>query len=206
MRPISIEAHGRQARRGSRLLLQFRGVHLLLQRLPLGARGQAFFDARFHIGLRRFKETQRIGKLDLLPGIEVQKAAQTEERSLACGLRFQQALAFVLQLHIGAQRIDSRAYSFFLQVRGLVEERLRQVHARLRSLDVRHGAQRSDILRDDQQNYLLACGEAVFPAGFCRTARSLVAPEQCQIEKRSIDRRARGKNGERPEVPGYSRK
>jgi hypothetical protein len=43
------------------------------------SRGQTFLDTRFYVGLRRLKETQRIAKLDLLPGIEIQKTAQAEQ-------------------------------------------------------------------------------------------------------------------------------
>jgi len=75
-------------------------------------------------------------------------------------LRFDQTLFFVLQLDVGAKRVDAGAYAFFLQVGGLVIKGLRQIHSGIRGLDGSNIAERSNILRDDQQNYLLASGQA----------------------------------------------
>src|SRR6266404_5103484 len=134
------------------------------------------------------------------------EAQATRETSLfARSLRFQQALLFVLQLDVGAERVDARADAFLLQVRGLIVKRLGQIDARLRRLDVRHGAQRPDILRHYQQNDLLAGGKAVRLAGIRGIARRLVAAEQREIENGSIDGRARGKGGVRSDVAGKTR-
>ena len=81
------------------------------------------------------------------------------------GARDDQALLFVLQLDVGAQRIDARADAVFLQVGRLVVERLRQVHARLGGLHIGGGALAAEVLRNHQQHALLAHGHFLGAGG-----------------------------------------
>jgi len=102
------------------------------------------------------KKLRESPQLDPLPWIEVQSRLnpKSEVSRLACA--WISRCTFVLQLHVGAQGINARADAFLLPVRRLIVERLRQVDSRLRSLHVRHVAQRTDVLRHHQQNHLLA--------------------------------------------------
>src|SRR6266478_2328941 len=54
--PVSAKVQRGQSLGERRFFLVLRGAHLLLQRLPFGPRGQTFFDAAFHVGLRRLKK------------------------------------------------------------------------------------------------------------------------------------------------------
>ena len=107
------------------------------------------------------------------------------------GARDDQALLFVLQLHVGAQGVDAGADAVLLQVGRLVVEGLRQIDARLGGLDIGGGALAAEVLRDHQQHALLAnrglLGARAVDAGL---AGAIAAPEG-QVEDRRIEVRRR---------------
>ncbi len=88
--------------------------------------------------------------------IQIEQPRQAIERHLLLGLGFQKALLLVLKLHVGAQSVNPRTHPVFLQVIGLVVERLRQIHARLGRFHRRIGAHPRQVLRNHQQHNLLA--------------------------------------------------
>src|SRR5208282_4339889 len=137
----------------------------------------------------------------LLARIEVQQPAQTKKGSIAIVFRFNQALFLVLQLDVRAERVNARAYAFFLQIGGLIIESLSQVHARLGSFDARHSAQRADVLRHHEQDDLLAGGEAVGLAGLDGATRRLVPLPKGKIQDRAAKAGSNRKNLVGTQVP-----
>ncbi len=104
------------------------------------------------------KKLTVIGEFDALAGIEIEQARQRVERGLQLGAGDDQALLFVLQLHVGAQGIDAGADTVLLQVGRLVVDGLREIDARFGGFDIGGGALAAEVLRHDEQHAVFANG------------------------------------------------
>src|SRR5258708_4023147 len=153
-----------------------------------------------HIWLRCIKKAQGVGEFNFLARVEIQQSAKAVERGFAVIFRFDEALLFILQFDVGAQRVDSGAHALFLQVGCLIVERLRKVNARFGGFNVRHSAQGADILRNDKKNYLFAGRKAVGLAGIHTAASCLVALPEREIKYGRAERWPGGKNLVRADV------
>src|SRR5664279_6592448 len=94
-------------RRGAQLQL---GTPLLGQDLAqFGPSLPGALQGLIGVEFRRVEEDARVGQFNALFGLDIEQPRQTVERRLQLGARHDQALLLVLQLHIGAQRVDARA-------------------------------------------------------------------------------------------------
>src|SRR6516225_6669544 len=202
IRPIAVETQRRQSLVLRSLSFEFRGLFLSLDGFPFLAARKCQIDAGFHFRLGSFKEAQGIGQFDFLARVQVQKLAETKQRSFAVIHCFDEALVLILQFNVGSQRVDAGADSFLLQVGGLVIKRLREVDTRLRRFNVRDGAERADILRNNKQNDLLASAQARGPRFVDFARRRLVTLPQRKIKNRTTERRAGGEELIRANVSG----
>ena len=76
---------------------------------------------------RRIEELHLVGQLDFCFGSTLNKRPSPNSAGLQLRARYDHPLLLVLQLHIGAQRVDAGAHAVLLQIGRLVVERLRQV-------------------------------------------------------------------------------
>src|ERR1019366_3545350 len=131
------------------------------------------------VDLRGVEEYARVGQFNALFGLDIEQPRQTVERRLQLGARHDQALLLVLQLHIGAQRIDAGADAVLLQIGRLVVEGLRQIDARPGSFDLGGGALAAQVLRHHQHDAVLAdrglLGARAIDAGL---AGAIAAPQR----------------------------
>src|ERR1019366_2323697 len=134
------------------------------------------------VDFRRIEEDARVGQFDALFGLHIEQPCQTVERRLQLGARYDQALLLVLQLHIGAQRIDAGADTVLLQIGRLIVEGLRQIDARPRGLHFGGGALAAEVLRHHQHHAVLADGGLLGARAVDAGLAGAVAAPQRQIQ------------------------
>ena len=164
------------------------GLPFLGGDLPqFGPVGVGAFDGLIDRRGRRLEEAHLVGQFDGRVGIDVEEAREPEQGGFERRPRDDELLFAVLKLHVGAQGIDARTDAVLLQIGGLVVERLRQIHLRLRGCHVRGGALAAEILGDHQQNALFPRGDFPGAAGIDAKLRGAVTTPQGQIEDRRFE-------------------
>ncbi len=116
------------------------------------------------------EEADRVGQFDALVGSRFSRRARPKSEVSQLRARHDQALLFVLQLHVGAQGIDAGADAVLLQVGGLIVNGLRQIDARLGGLHIGGGALAAEVLRHHQHARSLR--EPWFPGRANRRCRT----------------------------------